>query len=982
MLRNRVDPVDLSDARPRLGEAVTTESYDGGPDQGDRIAEPITSALVIPRSSPDRLNIPSDVAIDLLDGRLRIGSSISDIRRRGLFGSAISRSTARDNAILQWHEENASIIEEMFDLSRVDRPAGAPIYREELDELLDSEIRQLSALREGLAVRGQMYPASGSPGGAGPAGPAGPPGPAGPAAASADFGGHEAPPVSVPRKALGETEAPAEVQATDEPADAAPEPADESELRSVAIAKAASAALPTYDADAASTRDFIGIDAVADAFSYLLASRNAQPPLAIGLFGEWGSGKSFLMQTIRRRIDEITRGARQSSLPQAELGVYKRVVQVEFNAWHYVEGNLWASLVDHIFDHLRVTPHESSDQLKTRREEITAKLASTTEQREDLDEQIATLKTRRAKTEQEATGLRERQLERLQDLQHLKLSDVAAAATLTDDDKKTLDDALDRVGLKQAEDTAVAAVQSLSEARTLLHRSGALLAPLRGKGHWGWMVAIIVTICAAPAAAILLQQWDVSTAPKVLTSLAASASGAVIIFKQGTSWMSSALSGIEAAEAKVRKTVDEEAKHQAEDIAKLEQQISEDDRQLSEAWAQRQKADEKIAELQKKKSELTPGKILAEFLDQRATSLDYQKHLGLTALIRKDFERLTTLVEENIRQTETNGSSPNTAADFSRVVLFVDDLDRCPPHRVVEVLQAVHLLLSFPVFAVVVAVDPRWLSRSLEMQYKGLIEARSSDVDTSTAQDYLEKIFQIPFRVAPLDAWSRAAFMSGLVSKVIGGSTAHAPRTPAGQLTPSLADPSPEPGEAEAQGSGPGADDAARQTNSVDEAPPIRTVHLYPDRDDESREVDLNPSSLQLDDDEVMFLGDLLPILDSSPRGLKRYINIYRLIKAVAPEPATSNAAEAQRRMFLLAMITSLPYGSDLIAYIIDSPTPSKETVGDRITEYFTKTTNGDSTRPESKTLITWLEQQTPIATCPVLDALDDARHVRLYSFA
>ena len=36
-------------------------------------------------------------------------------------------------------------------------------------------------------------------------------------------------------------------------------------------------------------------------------------------------------------------------------------------------------------------------------------------------------------------------------------------------------------------------------------------------------------------------------------------------------------------------------------------------------------------------------------------------------------------------------------------------------------LQAIHLLLYFPLFVVVVAVDARWVSRSLMVRYKELI---------------------------------------------------------------------------------------------------------------------------------------------------------------------------------------------------------------------------------------------------------------------
>jgi hypothetical protein len=126
-------------------------------------------------------------------------------------------------------------------------------------------------------------------------------------------------------------------------------------------------ALPRYDADAIAAPpgsddpdrplipDLVDIGGEVDAFAHLLTAKDLQPPLAIGLFGDWGSGKSFFMRELQRRIYQITARARTSGRPQRELPIYKSVAQIEFNAWHYVEGNLWASLVEHIFSNLRLS---------------------------------------------------------------------------------------------------------------------------------------------------------------------------------------------------------------------------------------------------------------------------------------------------------------------------------------------------------------------------------------------------------------------------------------------------------------------------------------------------------------------------------------------------------------------------------------------------------------------------------------------------
>jgi hypothetical protein len=89
-------------------------------------------------------------------------------------------------------------------------------------------------------------------------------------------------------------------------------------------------------------------------------------------------------------------------------------------------------------------------------------------------------------------------------------------------------------------------------------------------------------------------------------------------------------------------------------------------------------------------------------------------------------------------------------------VLYIDDLDRCRPRQVIEVLQAVHLLLALDLFVVVVGVDPRWLVRSLREQYPGTLEAEpgpgaaaappgGADLAGAVPTDYLQKIFNIPF---------------------------------------------------------------------------------------------------------------------------------------------------------------------------------------------------------------------------------------------
>ena len=74
-------------------------------------------------------------------------------------------------------------------------------------------------------------------------------------------------------------------------------------------------------------------------FAAVIADTDTPLPLSIGLFGAWGSGKSHFMGLLRSEIDAL----------RGQPGCVSDVVHVRFNAWHYADSNLWASLGDEIF---------------------------------------------------------------------------------------------------------------------------------------------------------------------------------------------------------------------------------------------------------------------------------------------------------------------------------------------------------------------------------------------------------------------------------------------------------------------------------------------------------------------------------------------------------------------------------------------------------------------------------------------------------
>lgn len=113
--------------------------------------------------------------------------------------------------------------------------------------------------------------------------------------------------------------------------------------------------------------DSLDIEPHVRALALLMSSKILKPPLAVGLFGDWGSGKTYFMRALRQEVDRLTREARDSDLPRRELPIYRNVAQIEFNAWHFVDTDLWASLADYIFANLRITEREQPEDVERRR---------------------------------------------------------------------------------------------------------------------------------------------------------------------------------------------------------------------------------------------------------------------------------------------------------------------------------------------------------------------------------------------------------------------------------------------------------------------------------------------------------------------------------------------------------------------------------------------------------------------------------------
>jgi hypothetical protein len=110
-----------------------------------------------------------------------------------------------------------------------------------------------------------------------------------------------------------------------------------------------------------------------------------------------------------------------------------------------------------------------------------------------------------------------------------------------------------------------------------------------------------------------------------------------------------------------------------------------------------------------------------------------------------------------VRDIKSEFESVFTAlGDSTRLVVFVDDLDRCPPDRVADMLEALNMLADTRQAFVVLAIEPKAVERSVEIRFKDLLahmrEQGSADEARRFGARYVEKMVTVSVNVPRVTA--------------------------------------------------------------------------------------------------------------------------------------------------------------------------------------------------------------------------------------
>jgi hypothetical protein len=553
-----------------------------------------------------------------------------------------------------------------------------------------------------------------------------------------------------------------------------------------------------------------------------------------------------------RAVDSHAKEAQQAG--QTLSPYVANIVHVEFNAWHYAESALVSSLVDatirQISAFVQRKPNlgpkgwfeDKLKELESRRRQVTA---ASEVQKAAADVVVAahhTVKCKEKAAGERATSLR------------LVVGNIWTATL----------DAIQQNGIVQQSGVLPLIGDGVHDLDDLHQRISRLRArPGRMLDELGWMRSVIFALLMLVMPTLVAYAVSRVTGRFDFRAIVSSATAILTIVGLWAKTASAAVSKVDQAVAKI--------------ISEYEQQLNVDpnvleartalknaETEAATAAAALQAARDDFARAQADVATATLASQTLQLVSSRIEDRSYAKELTTLSLARADLQALSDILRDQ-RMVSDDGTSGPRAID--RVVLYIDDLDRCQPNDVVRVLQLVHMLLAFELFVVVVAVDARWIEVALRQTYPWLARDKGSipltperPNETSaiepyeyvTPEDYLEKIFQIAFWLEPMTAGRAASYLTTLV------------RSPASTATPQ------------------------------DRSAPA------------SVKVDI--SSIELD-----YMRALAAYVGTSPRRVKRLVNAYRLIKAklsdaqlkafVTDENATGVAAQSGPYQIVIGLL-------------------------------------------------------------------------------
>ncbi|HEY9522582.1 MAG TPA: P-loop NTPase fold protein [Thermopolyspora sp.] len=125
-----------------------------------------------------------------------------------------------------------------------------------------------------------------------------------------------------------------------------------------------------------------------------------------------------------------------------------------------------------------------------------------------------------------------------------------------------------------------------------------------------------------------------------------------------------------------------------------------------------------------------------------------QQYAEMRGLVDSQTGRLRGLLQQEADRLAANGR---------KVVFFIDDLDRCEPDQIIDLLESIKLFLDLRNVFVVIALAKEVVDRGIAVKYRSFRFPEGSQA--AIADEYLDKMIQLPLHLFPLSVTEVGRFI-------------------------------------------------------------------------------------------------------------------------------------------------------------------------------------------------------------------------------
>jgi hypothetical protein len=152
------------------------------------------------------------------------------------------------------------------------------------------------------------------------------------------------------------------------------------------------------------------------------------------------------------------------------------------------------------------------------------------------------------------------------------------------------------------------------------------------------------------------------------------------------------------------------------------------------------------------------GVSLADAMS-KMSEIDYENYIKERQ--KKETEDPDDTLRSNIQEFHKNFEALIEETKLKKIIVFIDDLDRCSPDTIIGTLEAIKLFLFTKKTAFVIGADERLIKYAVRRRFP---EVPGENVEVG--RDYLEKLIQYPIRIPPLNKIELTTYINLLFSQL------------------------------------------------------------------------------------------------------------------------------------------------------------------------------------------------------------------------